>query len=184
MAASRKRTAAITSRGGCGYDAGPGYKFANWAAGYGDHVHKPDLSTLRLVPWLPGTAMVMCDVFDHHGHDELHPPPAQRAETAGGPGRGHGPDADDGDRLEFYLFEESFDALRDSRYQKMTPVVRYNNDYGIFGSTMEEPVMRLCATPLWRGIAVENTKGEAEEGQHEVNVRYPPRWRWPISIPS
>ena len=49
----------------------PGYKATSWAAGYGDYVMKPDLSTLRRMPWLEGTALVLCDVLDHHGHAEV-----------------------------------------------------------------------------------------------------------------
>ena len=55
----------------------PGYKATSWAAGYGDYVMKPDLATLRRVPWLEGTALVLCDVLDHHGHGEVpHSPRA------------------------------------------------------------------------------------------------------------
>ena len=54
-----------------------GYQATSWAAGYGDYVMRPDLSTLRLIPWLPGTALVLCDVLDHHGHEEVpHSPRA------------------------------------------------------------------------------------------------------------
>ena len=49
----------------------PGYAVANWEKGYGDFVMKPDLSTLRRIPWLPATALVICDVLDHHTHEEL-----------------------------------------------------------------------------------------------------------------
>src|SRR3546814_4928402 len=48
-----------------------GYKAASWEAGYGDYTMKPDLATLRRIPWLDGTALVLCDVFDHHGHAEV-----------------------------------------------------------------------------------------------------------------
>jgi glutamine synthetase len=150
----------------------PGFKAANWAAGYGDHIHKPDLSTLRLVPWLPATAMVMCDVLDHHHHPVPHSPRAvlQRQVARA---KALGFDAMMATELEFYLFEQSFDALRDARYAAITPMVRYNNDYGIFGSTKEEAVMRALRNGLYgAGIPVENSKGEAEAGQEEINIRY------------
>ena len=41
----------------------PGYKAANWSQGYGDFVMKPDLTTLRHIPWLEKTALVLCDVL-------------------------------------------------------------------------------------------------------------------------
>ncbi len=151
----------------------PGFKASNWARGYGDYVHKPDLSTLRLVPWLPGTAMVMVDLLDHHTHAEV--PHAPRAILKGQVARAKalGFDAMMATELEFYIFEESFAALRDGGYRQMTPVVRYNNDYGIMGTAKEEFLMREVRNGLYgAGIPVENTKGEAEAGQHEINVRY------------
>ena len=44
----------------------PGYKAASWSTGYGDFALKPDLATLRRIPWLPGTALVICGTVDHH----------------------------------------------------------------------------------------------------------------------
>ena len=44
----------------------PGYKAFNWEQGYGDFSCVPDLGTLRLVPWLDKTALVLCDVVDEH----------------------------------------------------------------------------------------------------------------------
>jgi len=151
----------------------PGYKAANWAAGYGDHVHKPDLTTLRLVPWLPGTAMVMCDMLDHHNHAPVPHSPRAVLKRQVARAKAMGFDAMMATELEFYLFEESFEALRDSRYARVTPIVRYNNDYGIFGSTKEEAVMRELRNGLHdAGIPVECSKGEAEAGQEEINVKY------------
>ena len=49
----------------------PGYKATSWDKGYGDFVLKPDLNTLRRTPWLPGTALVLCDVLDHHTHEDV-----------------------------------------------------------------------------------------------------------------
>ena len=39
-----------------------GYAMSSWETGYGDMVMTPDFSTLRLLPWLPGTALVMADL--------------------------------------------------------------------------------------------------------------------------
>ena len=151
----------------------PGYKSANWAGGYGDYIHKPDLSTLRRVPWLPGTAMVMCDLLDHHTHADVPQSPRAVLKKQLARAKALGFDAMMATELEFFLFEEGFDALHDARFRTMTPVVRYNNDYGIFGTSKEEHVMRAVRNGLFgAGIPVENTKGEAEAGQHEINIRY------------
>jgi len=54
-----------------------GYASTSWRAGYGDYVMKPDLTTLRIVPWLEGTALVLCDVLDHHHHEPVAHSPAR-----------------------------------------------------------------------------------------------------------
>lgn len=149
-----------------------GYKATSWATGYGDYVHKPDLATLRLAPWLPATALVICDVLDHHGHEVAHSPRAiLKRQVARAKDMGFEPMM--ATELEFFLFEEGFEALRDGGYSTPTPVVRYNNDYGLVGSSKEEAIMRPLRNALFAaGIPVENTKGEAEAGQEEINVRY------------
>lgn len=151
----------------------PGFASANWASGYGDYVHRPDLSTLRRVPWLPGTAMVMCDILDHHTHEEVAISPRAILKRQIARARAMGFEPMMATELEFYLFEETFEALRDARYGRMTPLVRYNNDYGIFGTMKEEAVMRELRNALHdAGISVENSKGEADAGQEEINIRY------------
>ena len=59
----------------------PGYAAASWEKGYGDFVMKPDLATLRVTPWLEKTALVLCDVLDHHHHD-LAAQPARHPQAA------------------------------------------------------------------------------------------------------
>lgn len=151
----------------------PGYASSSWEAGYGDFVHKPDLSTLRRLPWLPGTAMVMCDVLDHHTHAEVPHSPRTVLKRQIARARAMGFEPMMATELEFFLFEESFDALRDRRYTGLRTINRYNVDYSLFGTTKTEPVMRAIRNGLHgAGIPVENSKGEAEVGQEEINVRY------------
>jgi glutamine synthetase len=149
-----------------------GYKATSWAAGYGDYTHKPDLSTLRRIPWLPGTAMVTCDVLDHHGHEVPHSPRAVLKRQVAR-ARAMGFDPMMATELEFFLFEGGYNALRDSGYRDLVGLSRYNIDYSILGTTKEEGVMRAIRNGLFgAGIPVENSKGEAEAGQEEINVRY------------
>jgi len=150
-----------------------GYKATNWAAGYGDYVHKPDMSTLRLVPWLPGTAMVMCDVLDHHTHAEVPHSPRAMLKRQIARARVLGFEPMMATELEFFLFQQSFDAISDAGYRDLQTLGRYNVDYGIFGTTKEEGVMRAIRNGLYgAGIPVECSKGEAEAGQEEVNIKY------------
>jgi len=150
-----------------------GYASTSWAQGYGDYVMKPDLSTLRLVPWLEGTAMVLCDILDHHTHMEVpHTPRAilrrqiERLDALGFT-------AMMATELEFFLFEKSFDEVRKSGFRDLEPISGYNEDYHILQTTKEEAVMRPLRNHLAAaGIPVENSKGEAEAGQEELNIRY------------
>ena len=154
-------------------DTPGGYAATSWEAGYGDYVMKPDLATLRPVPWLEGTALVLCDVLDHHSHEEVpHAPRAvlkrQLARLAD-----LGFEAMMATELEFFLFEKSFEEIRRSGYRDLEPISGYNEDYHIFQTTKEEHVMRPVRNHLRAaGIPVENTKGEAESGQEELNIRY------------
>jgi len=45
----------------------PGFKLTSWERGYGDMKLVPDLTTWRLLPWLPKTALVFCDVYTEEG---------------------------------------------------------------------------------------------------------------------
>ena len=151
----------------------PGYRSTSWAAGYGDYVHKPDLSTLRRVPWLPATVMVMCDVLDHHTHEEVAIAPRSILKRQVARARALGYEPMMATELEFFLFEKSFDALNDAGYADLQTLGRYNIDYSIMGTTKEEAVMRDLRNGLYgAGIPVENSKGEAETGQQEINIRY------------
>ncbi|MDO1582538.1 glutamine synthetase family protein [Rhizobium oryzicola] len=150
-----------------------GYKSTSWEKGYGDYTMKPDLSTLRKLPWLEGTALVLCDVQDHHTHADVpHSPRAilkkqvQRLEDMGLA-------AFMATELEFFLFDQSFDAARESGYRNLRLASAYNEDYHIFQTTKEEEVMRAIRTGLQgANVPVENSKGEASAGQEEINVRY------------
>ncbi|WP_085425128.1 glutamine synthetase family protein [Xaviernesmea oryzae] len=150
-----------------------GYKATSWEKGYGDYTMKPDLSTLRKLPWLEGTALVICDVLDHHTHEEVpHSPRAilkkqvKRLEAMG-------MTAFMATELEFFLFDQTYDSAREGGYRDLKLASAYNEDYHIFQTTKEEDVMRAIRTGLQgAGIPVENSKGEASAGQEEINVRY------------
>ncbi len=150
-----------------------GYKSTSWAAGYGDYIMKADMETLRRVPWLEGTALVLCDVLDHHSHDEVaHAPRAilkkQIARLAAVQMKPLM-----ASELEFFLFRESYEEAQQSDHRSLTPISAYNEDYHIFQTTKEEAVMRAIRVGLQGAdVPVENTKGEADAGQEEINVRY------------
>lgn len=151
----------------------PGYKSASWAQGYGDYMMKPDLSTLRLAPWAPGAAIVLCDIKDHHGHADIAVSP--RAILKGQIARlaERGMTAKMASELEFYIFRQSFEEAFDQDYRGLEPSSPYNEDYHLFTTAREEGLVRAIRNDLFAaGIPVENSKGEAWAGQHEINVKY------------
>ena len=151
----------------------PGYKSSSWEGGYGDYIMAPDLSTLRRVPWLEGTAMVLCDVLDHHTHKPVPHSPRAILKQQIARLKELGFDAMMATELEFFLFEKSFDEIRKEGFRYLAPISGYNEDYHILQTTKEESVMRPIRNQLFKaGIPVENTKGEAETGQEELNIRY------------
>mgnify|MGYP006295165851 CR=1 FL=1 len=151
----------------------PGYKSASWAQGYGDYVMKPDLTTLRRLPWAEGTALVLCDLRDHHGHEEIPVSPRAilKRQIARAEAMGYRPMM--ASELEFYVFRESFEEADAKGWRGLTPISGYNEDYHIFQTAKEEGLMRAIRNGLYgAGVPVENTKGEAWAGQAEINVRY------------
>ncbi|MFO1210794.1 MAG: glutamine synthetase family protein [Amaricoccus sp.] len=151
----------------------PGYKSTSWAAGYGDYVMKADLETLRRIPWMEGTALVLADVLDHHHHQDVPHSPRAVLKRQIARLKEMGFEAMMASELEFFLFRESYEALQAQGYRGLTPVSPYNEDYHIFQTSKEEDVMRAIRTGLnAAGIPVENSKGEASAGQEEINVRY------------
>ena len=150
----------------------PGYAAASWEKGYGDFAVKPDLATLRRTAWLPGTALVLGDILDHHGAPVAHSPRAilrRQIERA----REMGFVAKIGSELELYLFDETYDEIAAKRFHEPKTAGRYFEDYHIFQTTREEPLIRAIRNALDdSGIPVEFSKGEWGPGQAEINLRY------------
>ncbi|MEO5791674.1 MAG: glutamine synthetase family protein, partial [Gaiellaceae bacterium] len=165
---------------GCNYllalememDPVPGYELASWERGYGDFALTPDLATLRRIPWLEATALVLCDVGLHDG-SPVAPSPRQvlRAQVDRAAALGFTPMI--GSELEFYLLKETYAVAHASQYRDLTPSVPYILDYHVLASTYDEPFIRQIRNGMQgAGMKVETSKGEAWPGQHEINFRY------------
>lgn len=151
----------------------PGYAVANWEKGYGDFVMKPDLSTLRRIPWLPATALVICDVLDHHTHEELAHSPRAILKKQIARLTAMKMSSSVASELEFYLFDETYELAAEKNWHGLKTTGSYIQDYHVFQTTREEEVMRAIRNGLQgAGIPVENSKGEWGPGQEEINVRY------------
>jgi glutamine synthetase len=165
---------------GCNYllalememDPVPGYALASWDQGYGDFRLEPDLETLRRIPWLEATALVLADVLALDGTD-VAPSPRQvlKAQVARAEALGY--TAMFGSELEFFLFKESYEEAHAKHYRDLTPSVPYILDYHILATTYDEPLIRQIRNGMQgAGIRVVTSKGEAWPGQHEINFRY------------
>ncbi len=149
-----------------------GYAISSWERGYGDMRFDPDLSTLRLLPWLPATAMVQCDLAWLDG-TPVRPSPRQVL-------RGQLERADRlgctvlaGTELEFIVFDDSYEQAWERGYRDLTPANRYNVDYSVLGTSRVEPLLRDIRNGMYRaGMVVESAKGECNLGQHEIAFRY------------
>ena len=150
-----------------------GYASTSWSAGYGDYVMQPDLSTLRMVPWLDGTALCLCDILDHHTHKPVEFSPRQVLKAQIKRAEQLGFSAIMATELEFFIFQGTHDEIASNGFKELKPISNYNEDYHIFQTSKEEHVMRPIRNFLREmGIPVEGSKGEAEAGQEELNIKY------------
>jgi glutamine synthetase len=150
----------------------PGFKLTSWERGYGDMKMVPDLGTLRLIPWLPRTALVFCDVYDDEGAPvEEAPRWVLKRQVARAAALGYV--VKTAAELELYCFRESFDAARAKHYHDLTPVASYLEDYHIFQSSKEEPLIGAIRNGMeGADVPVESSKGEWGRGQEEINLVY------------
>jgi len=149
-----------------------GYAMSSWDTGYGDFAMKPDLETLRLVPWQPGTAMVMADLQWEDGREVLASPrQILRRQLARLAERGLGANA--ATELEFIVFRNTYEDAWKRGFRDLEPVNLYNVDYSLLGSARVEPLIRRIRNEMAGAeMTVENSKGECNLGQYEINFRY------------
>jgi glutamine synthetase len=165
---------------GCNYllaldmemDPVPGYEMANWERGYGDFHLVPDPATLRRIPWLERTALVVCDVlWEDDSAVVASPRQVLKRQVERALELGYQPMF--GSELEFYLFKDSYAEAHEKHFRNLTPTIPYILDYHILATTFDENVIGdLRRGMQGAGIPVEFSKGEAWPGQHELNFRF------------
>jgi glutamine synthetase len=149
-----------------------GFALSSWSNGYGDLVFRPDLTSIRRIPWHDRTALVFADVEDEHAAP-VAPSPRQvlsrqvaRLAVRGWTGLA-------GTELEFMVFADTYEEAWSSGYRSLTPVNLYNVDYSLQGTARIEPLLgRLRRSMRGTGMVVESAKGECNFGQHEIAFRY------------
>src|SRR4051812_24939099 len=151
-----------------------GYAISSWERGYGDFEMVPDLSTLRLIPWHEGTALCLADVRWDDG-TPVGPSPRQVLQGQLDRLAGRGLRAYAGTELEFVVYRDTYEEAFEKGYRGLVPANRYNVDYSLLGTARVEPLIRRIRNSMTgAGLAVESSKGECHDGQHEINFRYGP----------
>jgi glutamine synthetase len=149
-----------------------GYLMSSWSRGYGDFVMKPDLDTLRPIPWHEGTVLLMADLGWEDGSEVVASPrQILRRQLARLAERGWKATA--GTELEFIVFNDSYEQAWTKGYRHLEPANLYNVDYSMLGTARVEPLIRRIRNSMMgAGMRVENSKGECNFGQHEINFRW------------
>jgi glutamine synthetase len=149
-----------------------GYAMSSWERGYGDFVFKPDLDTLRYVPWQEGTAMVTCDLVWEDGSPVVASP-RQVLKRQLDRLSERGLEAFVGTELEFIVFMDTYEEAWRKGYRDLEPANYYNVDYSLLGTARIEPLLRRIRNSMaGAGLAVEDAKGECNFGQHEINFKF------------
>jgi glutamine synthetase len=149
-----------------------GYAMSSWETGYGDMVMKPDFTTLRRLPWVPGTALVMADLSRVDGDPvTVAPRSILNRQIDRLAERGLVPYV--GTELEFMVFDDSYREAWGKGYRHLTPATDYNIDYAMLASTRMEPLLRDIRLGMTgAGMYCEGVKGECNLGQQEIAFRY------------
>lgn len=151
-----------------------GYEITSWERGYGDFVFVPDLATLRRMPWHAGTALVLCDLQWADGTPVVVSPRQvlrRQIERLAG----HGLLAFAATELEFIVFRDTYEQAWHKAYRDLEPVNLYNVDYALLDTARIEPLLaRIRNNMVGAGLVLENSKGECNFGQHEINFGYGP----------
>ncbi len=149
-----------------------GYAMSSWERGYGDFVFKPDLETLRIVPWQEGTAHATCDLMWEDG-SAVVASPRQILKRQLERLSERGLEAFVGTELEFLVFMDTYEEAWRKGYRNLEPANYYNVDYSLLGTARIEPLLRRIRNSMASaGLAVENAKGECNFGQHEINFKF------------
>jgi glutamine synthetase len=151
-----------------------GFDISSWERGYGDMEMIPDISTLRLAPWLPGTALVTADL-KWLDHEPVVQSPRQILQVQIDRLAAHGLVPFVATELEFIVFDDTYREAWAKGYRDLRPSTDYNIDYDLLASTRMEPMLRDIRNSMdGAGMFCEGVKGECNLGQQEIGFRYAP----------
>ncbi len=149
-----------------------GFQLANWENGFGDFEMRPDQSTLRLLPWQPGTVLILCDFLRHDGQPVQEAPRSLlRRQIENCAKKGFV--CFTASELEFFLFNQTYPDAFAADYRGLRPSSDYRIDYHTMQPSRDEPLMRQLRNQMSAArVPVESSKGEWGRGQHEINFVY------------
>jgi len=149
-----------------------GFEVASWDTGFGDFAFVPDLETIRILPWQPGAALVLCDHVKHDGSLVAESPRSvlrkqlERIDQLG-------MKCFCASELEFYLFNQTYHSAFEDGYKNLVPSSDYRIDYHLMQPTRDESLMRAIRNGMTAArVPIESSKGEWSRGQHEINFTY------------
>ncbi|HEX7951098.1 MAG TPA: glutamine synthetase family protein [Candidatus Limnocylindrales bacterium] len=150
-----------------------GFALMNWETGYGDWIAAPVWDTLRVLPWLEKTAIVLSDTIDEETHQEIPVSPRTILKRQVERARAAGFTVKAGSEFEYYVLKDSWDQIAENGFAVPKRFGSYNEDYHLLQATKAEPLHRLLRNYMTEArVPIEFSKGEAAPGQHEVNIRY------------
>jgi glutamine synthetase len=151
-----------------------GYEMSSWERGYGDFAMLPDFSTLRLLPWHPGSALVLADLaWLDSGHSPVLASPRQILKRQLARLADAGYRAYAGTELEFVVYRNTYEEAYRRGYRDLTPANVFNADYSLLQTARIEPLLRRLRNDMFAaGLKTESAKGECNLGQHEITFRY------------
>ncbi len=149
-----------------------GFNVASWKKGFGDFTLRPDLETLRILPWQAGAALVLCDHVKPDGSLVAEAPRSVlRRQLDRIASKGF--TCFCASELEFYLFNQSYHSAFTNGYRELQPSSDYRIDYHLMQPTRDEPLMRAIRNGMTAArVPIESSKGEWSRGQHEINFIY------------
>jgi glutamine synthetase len=149
-----------------------GFKVASWEAGFGDFALQPDLETLRIIPWQPGSVLVICDHVRHDGQFVAEAPRSVLRRQLDRVAKA-GLQCFCASELEFYLFNQTYHSAFNAGYRDLLPASDYRIDYHLMQPTRDEPIMRAIRNGMTAArVPIESSKGEWSRGQHEIGFVY------------
>src|SRR5689334_16962038 len=150
-----------------------GFALMNWETGYGDWIAEPVWDTLRVLPWLDKTALVLSDTYSEEDHLEIPVSPRTILKRQVAKAQAAGIAVKAGSEFEYYVLKDSWEDSARAGWGIPQRFGYYNEDYHLLQATKAEPLHRLLRNQMTEArVPIEFSKGEAAPGQHEVNIRY------------